>query len=171
MDQSGIRGLRVALVLYVLLAPAPVGSKEQSFNAAVVGTWKLSSLYDEDASAREVAIFGLHPAGHLMLDSAANFSFQLISDLHWTTFHCRHAETVVTRQSEGPGTVAYFGKYFIDPRHRIHLLVEHGLTPEWDHADRVADLTIAGDRMEFVSSMVASPSGSNYSHLVWQRLP
>jgi lipocalin-like protein len=153
-----------------LITERAVRSEEQNLVDAVVGTWALVSLYDEDDRAMAVLTFGDHPDGRLMLDRDGNFSFLLINDLYRPMPGCASRDLVVTRASAGPGTLAYFGRYTIDSRKVIHLEVEHGLAPAVEGTVRTAEVTIANGQMTFISSISASLTGSNYSNLVWKRV-
>jgi Lipocalin-like domain len=153
-----------------LITERAVRSEEQNLIDAVVGTWALVSLYDEDDRALAVLTFGDHPEGRLMLDRDGNFSFLLVNDLYRPMPRCTSGDLVVTRASAGPGTLAYFGRYTINSRKVIHLQVEHGVAPTVEATVRTADVTVADGQMTFLSSMTASLTGSNYSNLVWKRV-
>jgi hypothetical protein len=153
-----------------LITERSVRSEEQNLTDVVVGTWALVSLYDEDDRARAVLAFGDHPEGRLMLDRDGNFSFTLVNDLYRPMPRCTSRDLVVTRDSAGPGTLAYFGRYTIDSKKVIHLQVEHGLAPTVESTVRTAEVTFSDGQMTFVSSMTASLTGSNYSNLVWKRV-
>jgi len=45
----------------------------------IVGTWRLDSIYEEDAGGEEINQFGVAPSGLFMADSHGNFSFQIMS--------------------------------------------------------------------------------------------
>jgi hypothetical protein len=163
---------RIASIVALCLASTvdSADSRQQSLKESVIGTWELSSLYDEDERGEEALTFGLKPGGRLVLDGDGNFSLHIIDDAPLSQPSCRLNSAAVTRATAGPTMLGYFGTYSIDPKSAIHLHVDRSLAPNWDNTDRVADVILIDKRMEFVSSLVASPTGSNFSHLIWHRL-
>jgi hypothetical protein len=156
--------------LCLAFAVDSANSGQRSLKDLLIGTWELSSLYDEDERGQEALTFGLNPEGRLVLDGAGKFSLHIIDDSPLNAPGCSRSSAAVTRVMAGPTMLAYFGTYSIDSKSTIHLHVDRGLAPNWDNTDRVADVILIDNRMELISSIAASPTGSNYSHLVWHRL-
>jgi hypothetical protein len=184
MDRYRFLAVCTVVALPIVLAPRDLQSREQSLEHSVIGTWKLSSLYEEDERGLDAPTFGLNPEGRLVLDAAGNFSLQIVDDLRLKTSECRRGSAMGPRALAGPAMLSYFGRYSIELKSRIntsgdrsavnmgaiHLHVDHDIPPKWEGQDRIADVTVTNDQMEFVSAIVPSPTGANYSRLVWQRL-
>lgn len=184
MERYRSLAVYAVIALPIVLAPRSVQSREQSLEHSVVGTWKLSSLYEEDESGQDAATFGLNPEGRLVLDVAGNFSLQIIDELRLKMSECQRGSAMGPRASAGPAMLSYFGRYSIglkspanasDDKNAvnigtIHLHLDHDILPNWEGQDRIADVAVTDDRMEFVSAIVSSPTGANYSRLIWQRL-
>jgi hypothetical protein len=165
------RGLFALVILSLLFIPQKsVRSEEQSLREAVVGTWDLVFLYDEDDSGGEVLSFGPRPRGRLMLDFDGNFSLQVIADISRPMPNCNPADLAVSAASATPVTLAYFGRYAIDSKQVIHLSVRSGGLATVGASERTADITISNGAMDFVSVFTLSPTGSSSSHLVWKRV-
>ena len=184
MDRYHPLVVYAVVALPIVLAPHNIQSREQSLEHSIVGTWKLSSLYEEDESGQDASTFGLNPEGRLVLDVAGNFSLQIMDELRLKMSECQRGSAMGPRASAGPAMLSYFGRYSVEPRSpanasgdksavnagAIHLHVNHDILPNWEGQDRIADVTVTDDRMELVSAIVPSPTGANYSRLVWQRL-
>jgi hypothetical protein len=136
----------------------------------IVGTWRLESIYEEDAGGEEIDQFGVAPAGLLMADPHGNFSFQIMS-----IDGRRYAAKGLSPVSMGNGGIVeamdYFGTYAVNKgNHKLTLHVEYCLFRSCDATDRTAELKIYGDTMELISTVDASPTGASYSRTVWKRV-
>jgi hypothetical protein len=179
MGRSGFLAAGATIAGFVAFATNATPSEPPPHS--VVGTWQLASIYEEDGTGEDSPMFGFNPAGLLVLDAAGHFSLQIVDDLQWNK-ECHRANAMGPRAKAGPAMLAYFGSYVIDPDGgsssadgaaslgTIQLHVDHGLHLNWEKPDRTADVTVSGDRMEFVSSIAPTPTGASYSRLVWQRL-
>ena len=137
----------------------------------IVGTWRLESIYEEDAGGEEIdQFFGIAPAGLLMADPHGNFSFQIMS-----IDGRRYAAKGLSPVSMGNGGIVeamdYFGTYAVNKgNHKLTLHVEYCLFRSCDATDRTAELKIYGDTMELISTVDVSPTGASYSRTVWKRV-
>src|SRR5215475_11271221 len=153
----------VAALCLLILAPGAVRA-ESSLIDSVIGRWKLLSLYDEDGTGQDVTRFGHKPDGSLVLDPDGHFSLQidrspgaLASVRDWNVI-------AVGIAAARASMVAYSGRYYLEG-HTIHFIIERGLAP----FAPATDVTIISERMDFISSTESSPTGSDYSHLIWER--
>ena len=72
----------VASIVAVLAYAGATGIAEQarareqlsSIRAQIVGTWRLDSLYEENAGGEDIAQFGPAPKGRFMADAHGNFA-------------------------------------------------------------------------------------------------
>jgi Lipocalin-like domain len=158
--------------LCILGALCPIVSVPHALRAespltdSVIGRWKLLSLYDEDGTGQDVTWFGHNPDGSLILDPGGHFSLQIDEGRHALGAVRDGSITVVGIVAARARTLAYSGRYYLEG-HTIHFQIEHGLAP----FAPASDVRVVGDRMDFISSMELSPTGSDYSHLVWERQP
>jgi hypothetical protein len=149
----------------MLLAVVSAGAVSDTLGHPIVGTWKLLSLYEEDESGQDVLTCGRKPEGQLILDAAGGFSLRIGGARLPTPSH-PDRNAPATLVSARASVLAYRGKYSVDHGRFIHFHVERGLAP----AEPAAQVVLVGDRMELTSSIEQSPTGSSYSHMVWQRL-
>jgi len=134
----------------VLAQPTYVQERTRSIGEQIVGTWKLDSIYEEDAGGEEIDQFGVAPTGLFMADRNGNFSFQIVS-------------------IDGRRYVAK-GQLLVGKRHhKLTLHVEYCLFRSCDNTNRTAELKIVGDTMELISTVDTSLTGASYSHTVWKR--
>jgi hypothetical protein len=166
MNRGRILGVSAVAGLCVAAVSADAVSSELAFERSVVGTWQLLSLYEEDESGHDVHTFGRNPDGQLMLDAAGHFSLKIGGDFLAAPFPRDSVDVGAALVSARTPLLAYSGKYSFSHEHTIHLHIERGLAP----LDPSANVMLIGDRMELTSSSEQSPTGSNYSRLVWQRL-
>jgi len=140
-----------------------------SMGEQIVGTWRLDSIYEEDAGGEQIDQFGVAPTGLFMADRHGNFSFQIVS-----IDGRRYAAKALSPVGMGaPGIIeamTSFGTYAVNDRnHKLTLHVEYCLFRSCDHTDRTAELKILGDTMEFISTVDTLPTGASYSRTVWKR--
>jgi hypothetical protein len=147
--------------------PTSVQERTQSMGEQIVGTWRLDSIYEEDAGGEEIDQFGVAPTGLFMADGHGNFSFQIVS------IDGRRYAAKGPVGMGGAGIIeamTYFGTYAVNERHhKLTLHVGYCLFRSCDNTDRTADLKILGDTMELVSTVDTSLTGASYSRTVWQR--
>ena len=159
-----------AILLSAALATSTSAGNEPRMNApSLIGTWHLASLYDEDADGEEASTFGLETRGRLVLDDHGHFAVQIVDDLSWGGTRCDRGGVAATRASAASGTIAYYGSYEVD-RDMVRFRVEAELSPQRNVSVRVAEFSLAKDRLELISSVLPSLTGSAYSHLVWRRM-
>jgi hypothetical protein len=139
-----------------------------SLGEQIVGTWRLDSIYEEDAAGEDIDQFGVAPTGLFMADRRGNFSFQIVS-----IDGRRYAAKSLPVGIAAPGIIeamTYFGTYAVNERnHKLTLHVEYCLFRSRDNTDRTAELKILGNTMELISTVDTSPTGASYSRTVWKR--
>lgn len=147
-------------------AQQPVTSiKEQ-----IVGTWRLESIYEEDTGGEDIAQFGISPKGLFMADQQGNFSFQLMSANGRRYKAGSGSATGMTNAAHIIEAMTYFGSYAVaEQNHKLTLHVAYCLFRSCDRTERTAELRIHGDTMELVSAAESSPTGANYSFMIWKR--
>lgn len=141
----------------------------------IVGTWRLVSVYEENAGGEDIDVFGTDPQGQFIATDAGHFSFQIIS----REGRRLGANQQVTRVSETNGlsdgaglrdALAYFGRYSLDQESgTLTLRVTYCLLRSCDKTVRKASIAFEGDKLVLTSASDPSPTGSFYSRLVWRR--
>jgi Lipocalin-like domain len=160
---------RSVLSTPLLVMPAMVPMRARARDAhPIVGTWNLLSLYDE-TNGEEVDVFGPNPKGRLSLDNAQFFSFIIFTSTPLTSPRCSHSIAPMTRDAVGPGTIAYYGSYTLHAHDAVSFRIEHGVTAGWKHSDREAHFDLEDNKLNLVSTF-SSLTGSDYSHLQWERI-
>ena len=136
----------------------------------IVGTWRLASMYQENAEGEDIDQFGGAPKGMFMADRQGNFSFQVMSNRGRRLFANSPPAVVMARSDGLLEAVTYVGIYVVDEdRRKLTLHVAYCLFTGCDQTDRVADLRIEGDILEMTSATESSPTGAFYSYTVWKR--
>jgi hypothetical protein len=135
----------------------------------IVGTWRLDSIYEEDAGGEDIDQFGPAPTGLFMADRHGNFSFQIVS-VDGRRYAAKGQSTV---RMDGAGMIeamTYFGTYAVNERHhKLTLHVEYCMFRSCDNTDRTAELKIVDDTLELISTVDTSLTGASYSRTVWKR--
>ncbi len=133
---------------------------------ALVGTWTLVSIYEEDELGADMDRWGDNPRGHFVADDAGHFMFQIMG-----RNVIRLAGALperACRNTKGYEGIAYAGSYVVDPERRtIALEVDDALLPEFDHSRRTGSISLEGDQLDFISAAETSPTGSFYTHIRW----
>jgi hypothetical protein len=145
------------------------GEHTRSIGEQIVGTWRLDSIYEEDARGEEIDQFGVAPTGLFMADGHGNFSFQIVS-IDGRRYAAKSQLPVGMGGAGIIEGITYFGTYAVNERHhKLTLHVEYCLFRSCDNTNRTAELKIVGDTMELISTVDTSPTGASYSRTVWKR--
>ncbi len=168
----------LAAITGALAYPGVARSAEQvrarqpvtSIKEQIVGTWRLSSIYEEDTGAEDIAQFGPGPKGLFMADRQGNFSFQIMSNGGRRYAASGGSSAGMMRSARLVDAMTYFGTYAVDQQnHKLKLQVATCLYRSCDKTERTAELRIRGNTMEFISAGESTPTGAFYSHIVWKR--
>jgi Lipocalin-like domain len=153
----------VAALCFLIFTPRAIRAESSLIDSAI-GRWKLLSLYEEDGAGQDVMTFGRKPDGSLVLGPSGRFSLRI--DRRPDAIASVHDPSVIAIgiAPARARMLAYSGRYYLEG-HTIHFYIEHGLAP----FAPASDVTIIGDRMDFISCTELSPTGSEYSHLIWER--
>ncbi len=170
-------GLLVAMAA-ALAYPGAARSAEQvrapqkatSVKEQIVGTWRLASIFEQDAGAEDIAQFGPGQKGLFMADRQGNFSFQIMSSSGRRYAASGGSSAGMMKSARLVDAMTYFGTYAVDQQdHKLTLQVTTCLYRSCDKTERTAELRIRGNTMEFISAAEMSPTGAHYSHIVWKR--
>jgi hypothetical protein len=149
--------------------PTSVQEHTRSMGEQIVGTWRLDSIYEEDARGEDIDQFGVAPTGLFMADRHGNFSFQIVS-IDGRRYAAKGQSPVGMGGAGIIEAMTYFGTYVVNERnHKLTLHVESCLFRSCDNTNRTAELKILGDTMELISTVDTSPTGASYSRTVWKR--
>jgi hypothetical protein len=170
MNAFGLAAHRIAFILYILslVTAAYAQSPPRDVRDAVVGTWTLVSLYEENESGEGVDRWGDDPQGYFTADGSGHFMFQLVGRNPIRLESPAQSRACARRAAYE--SIGYAGNYVIDEAQDVMALeVDGALVPEFDKSRRTASISIEGDRLHFRSGAEPSPTGAFHAHLVWKR--
>jgi hypothetical protein len=149
--------------------PTSVQERTRSMGEQIVGTWRLGSIYEEDAGGEDIDQFGVAPTGLFMADRHGNFSFQIVS-IAGRRYAAKGQSPIGMGGAGIIEAMTYFGTYAVNEQHhKLTLHVEYCLFRSCDSTDRTAELKILGDTMELISTVDTSLTGASYSRTFWKR--
>ena len=164
--------MRFALLIgcaFCFVTTAPRASLARDVREALVGTWTLVSIYEENDSGEELDRWGDDRRGRFIASNAGHFMLQLVGQNPLRLESPAQAHGC--SRSAAYESIGYAGSYIIDEAQDVVTLkVENALTPEFDKSLRTTAISIEGDRLHFHSSAQASPTGAFYLHIVWKRV-
>jgi hypothetical protein len=155
------------LTLYTATASS-FGAPDET---ALIGSWKLVSYEDRDASGTLVYPYGKSPAGLLIYDAAGHMAIQImttpppdVASDDWDLF------TVKEKVALYDAYTAYFGRYEVDSRRKIVIhLPEADLSRLYIGRREERHYQLAGDRLILTETW--AQSGKTWSGTrVFQRL-
>ena len=135
---------------------------------ALAGTWKLVSIYEENASGEEVDRWGDDRRGRFVADQSGHFMLQLVGRNPIRLESPAQSRACARRGAYE--SISYAGRYSVDEATDLMTLkIADATAPEFDHSARTAAISLEGGALHFRSSAEASPTGAFYAHLVWKR--
>ena len=163
--------LRMMTLAVLTLCAATASSLGAHDETALVGSWKLLSYEDRDASGKLVYRYGKSPAGLLIYDAAGHMAIQImttpppdVASNDWELF------TVKEKVALYDGYIAYFGRYEVDSRRKVVIhLPEADLSRLYIGGQEERHYQLAGDRLILTATW--AQSGNTWSGTrVFQRL-
>jgi hypothetical protein len=142
--------------------------------SVLVGTWKLVSIEERDASGKLVTPldYGSNPVGILMYDATGHMSAHAMrrgrprlgsDDVHRAAPEQAKAAFV--------GYNGYFGTYTVDQRAGLVIHhVEGSLIPDWEGGDQRRRFTLSGDKLILEPPEFQAAGQQRTRRLTWQRL-
>jgi hypothetical protein len=165
----------VSLTLSALAVSSAISAETSPPGAnQLVGTWKLVSIEERDASGKLVVPldFGPEPVGILTYDASGHMSAQAMrrgrprlasEDVHRAT--PEEAKTAFT------GYAAYFGTYEVNEREGIVIHhVEASLLPNWEGGEQRRKFTLSGDKLILEPPPFKANGEKRSRRLTWQRV-
>jgi len=139
-----------------------------SLKEQIIGTWLVVSQY-VDQDGKKLEPFGANPKGIAVFDRNGRFVFVgQRGSLPKFASNNRLTGTAEENQAIVQGSIAYFGRYWIDENEqKIHYHFEGSTYPNWDGEDQIRIITLSGDELTTVSSVSAVGGGA--AHLVLRR--
>jgi hypothetical protein len=137
----------------------------------LVGTWRLERCDNILPDGTRIELYGPHPKGLLIFDSAGRYSMQIMS--------ASRPRFAANDKSKGTpeeyaaavkGTNAHYGHYTVDEAsHAVISHVEGATYPNWESTDRRSPFTLEGDILTY--KVLAPTTGGNaVGEVVWKRL-
>jgi Lipocalin-like domain len=161
------------LALPVLSGPGATAA-EPSAASRLVGTWKLVSIEERDASGNLVVPkdFGPEPAGILTYDAGGHMAAQAMRRgrprLATEDVHRAAPEEA---KAAFAGYAAYFGTYEV--RESEGLVIHHvegSLLPNWEGGDQKRRFTLSGDKLILEPPSFMAGGETRSRRLTWQRV-
>ena len=137
--------------------------------AALAGTWRLVSIYEENASGEELDRWGSDRNGRFIADRHGHFMLQL------TGRNPIRLESPLQSRCRGVAAayenIAYAGTFAVDEeRDALALKIADAIAPDFEGSVRTTAISLEGEELHFRSAAELSPTGAFYAHLVWRRL-
>ena len=161
----------VGLAIFLTSLGATCQSAIEPTPGDLVGSWKLLSYEDRNASGAVVYPYGKSPAGLLIYDSSGHMAIQImknpppdVATNNWDEF------TIPEKIALYDGYVAYFGRFEVDAaRHLVIHLPEADLSRLYIGKRENRHFELVGDRLTL--SETWTQSGSTWSGVrVFDRL-
>lgn len=154
-------GLLLSVVSHARQGTAPLTEQ-------IVGTWTAVSQY-VDQDGKKIEPFGPKPKGMVVYDANGRFILMLQrATLPKFASNSRLTGTAEENKAIVQGSIAYFGRYFVDEKERkLNLHYDGSTFPNWDGEDQTRTITISGDELKMISPVSAIGGGA--VHVVFQR--
>ena len=156
-------------IAFAVMIPFLSGTANaQNLKQEIVGTWTAVSQY-VDQDGKRLEPFGPNPKGMAIYDPNGHFVLMLQrAILPKFASNNRLTGTIDENRAIVQGSIAYFGRYWIDEKGRKMNLHYDGSTyPNWDGEDQTRIIEISGDELTIISPVSAVGGGS--VHLLLKR--
>jgi hypothetical protein len=154
----------------------PSRTEEQPARArgSLVGTWKLLSIEERDASGNVVTPldYGPNPIGILIYDATGHMSVHAMRrDRTRLSSDDVHLATPEQAKAAFVGYNGYFGTYEVDERAGVVIhRVQGGLIPNWEGSDQRRRFTLSGDTLILEPPEIQAAGQKRTRRLTWQRV-
>jgi len=149
MMQRALRVLSVAFLVVSLLTTLQPSSAAPSAAAKdLVGTWRLVSYEDWDASGKLSRPYGEHPRGYIVFDATGHVSINIMRMPPLPPFASKDEDvaTPEEKQAAYDAYVGYFGTYSVEPG-RFVTHVEGSLYPTYTNTDQARPFVLNGETL------------------------
>jgi hypothetical protein len=138
--------------------------------SAFIGSWRLVSFVEYDASGKPRPYWGEHPIGFLVYTREGMMAAQIYDERRRAERTNWPATIADVAQRAFAGSAAYFGGFSVDERAGIVTHHVNGATgPDWIGQDFVrAYRFLAADRLEL--SVVETSAAAARQVLTWERI-
>lgn len=162
-------------LLFILISTIVAMAQQptRTLQDRVIGTWLLSTIYDEYTDGRKVNPWGPAVKGMIIFDGKGRFSWQIFgSNRPKFASNNRREGTPEENKAVVQETQSYFGTYAVnDADSKIALHIERSLFPNWDGVDQTRAVKLEGDLMTYVANPIPSANGAFVPHLEFKRVP
>ncbi len=170
--RAGRPGFSALLVLlFACIFVASSGAREGSpVREAIVGTWTLVSIYEEDETGDDLDRWGNKPTGRFVVDGSGHFMLQIVG--RDAIEFAMLAKPLAPRYVGDRRILGYAGRLLIDePESKITFQIEEAVDAAWDTPRPSTSIAVKDGVLHFVSASEVSPTGAFYLHAVWKRAP
>ena len=152
------------------LIAAAAGTAYGDELTSLQGTWAMDSAYEIQADGTRTTLYGEHPVGLLMIDSAGRYSLQIFK-VGRPAFASgnRTAGTAEEYRAALVGISTHIGKVAIDSaHHQLIFDVEAASFPNWEGKRQVRNFTFKDGLLTYAVPPSASGGGTT-AYSVWRR--
>lgn len=159
---GAVTAIVMSLLLLGLALPAGDASAQQKakpLQQELVGTWLLTSIYNEYQDGSKVENFGRNVKGTAIYDRNGRFSWLVIGEVR--------PELVSDdpRRPDAP-LVAYYGTYSVNEENRVITYNNEEASHKVNRGvRRMATATIEGDKLKLVTSPLQDKKGTFVPHI------
>ncbi|HTO88457.1 MAG TPA: lipocalin-like domain-containing protein [Thermoanaerobaculia bacterium] len=147
--QRVLRVLSVAVLAVSLLATLqPSSAAPATAGKDLLGTWRLVSYQDWDASGKLSLPYGEHPRGYIVFDATGHVSINVMRMPALPPFTSKDEDVATPgeKQAAYDAYTAYFGTYSVEPG-RFVTHVEGSPYPSYTNTDQPRPFVLSGDTL------------------------
>lgn len=161
------------LLLCLAVSNGGAGAQEatKKIREQIVGTWMLTSIYDEYQDGRKTYPWGADVKAMLIFDNTGHFSWQIFgSNRPKFAANNRREGTAEENKAAVQETQSYFGTYVVNEQDSaVALHIERSLFPNWDGARQKRSVSFKDNEMRYVADPIPSSGGKFVPHLIFKR--
>lgn len=163
MKHISILGLAIAFIASAIAS----AQSQQAREASLVGSWKLTAVYDQFTDGRRRSPWGDRPQGQLTFTANGVVSAAIMAG-------DRSPKTgTVPSDPVGPA-IAYYGTYEVDATGKNFIFhVQQSTWPQWNGANLNRTITeLSAKTLKIVAAPIRDPQGNEFQpHLEFERIP
>jgi len=169
MSRHGILGISIAAALGFALAATPADARHKTWKEQIVGTWVMVSNVTTRPDGSKTDTYGPNPKAIAMFQKDGRMVVMTArSDLPKFASGSRATGTPEENKAVVQGSIAYFGSYTVNEKHKTLTLNIDGSTfPNWAGTSQTRSVTLVGDEL---TQFLPSGSGGGAVVVKFQRI-